>query len=107
MESAPPKDHDVHIAVKGFNSSSDYILVHKFVPMPQAMTILDAKAAVDKREKLEKLRALQMTKVKGKKEVILEAHEEQRTVHFATLTDVISKMRSWNRSEVQRGRAPR
>ena len=28
-----------------------------------------------------------MTKLKSKKEVILEAQEEQRTVYFATLTD--------------------
>ena len=27
---------------------SHYILVHKFIPMPQAMKIPDAKAAVDK-----------------------------------------------------------
>ena len=34
--------------------------------------------------KLEKLRAWQMTNVKSKSVVFLEAQKEQRTVHFAT-----------------------
>ena len=37
-----------HIAGKGENSSQHYNLVHKFIPMPQAMNIPAAKAAVDK-----------------------------------------------------------
>ena len=84
------KDLEDHIVEKeGFNSLSHFILVRKFVLMPQAMKILDAKAAVDKEwEKLEKLPAWQMTKVKSKKEVILETQTEQRTVHFATLMDI-------------------
>ena len=40
--------HDDHIAGKGMNSLSNYNLVHKFIPLPQAMEIPDAKAAVDK-----------------------------------------------------------
>ena len=43
-----PKDHEDRIAGKGSNSSSHYNLVHKFIPMLQAMKIPDAKAAVDK-----------------------------------------------------------
>ena len=51
------KDHEDHIAGKGTNSLSHYNLVHEFIPMPQAMKILDAKAAVEKeKEKLEKYR---------------------------------------------------
>ena len=58
LESTPPKDHEDHIAEKGFNSLSHCNLVHKFAPMPQAMNIPDAKAAVDKEwEKLEKFPA--------------------------------------------------
>ena len=53
------------------------------------MKIPDAKAAVDKEwEKLEKLPAWQMTKVKSKSEVILEAQYEQRAVLFGTLMDI-------------------
>ena len=57
--------------------------MHKFVPMPQAMKIPDAKAAGDKEwEKVDKLPA------RAKKEVILEAQRENKKVHFATLMDI-------------------
>ena len=60
------KDHEECIAGKGFNSLGHHNLVHKFMPMHQAMHILDAEAAVDKeREKLEKLPAWQVTKVRN------------------------------------------
>ena len=89
LERTPLKDHEDHIAEKGFNSLSHHNLVHKFILVHQAMKSLDAKAAVDKEwEKLEKLPAWQMTKVKNKREVILEAQKEQRTVHFATPMDI-------------------
>ena len=42
------KYHEDNIAGKGDNSLQHYNLVHKFIPMPQAMTISAAKAAVDK-----------------------------------------------------------
>ena len=47
-------------------------------------------AAVDKKwERLKKMPAWEMTKVKGKREVILEARKrEQSTVHFATVVDI-------------------
>ena len=47
-EGTPSKDHEDHIAEKGFNSLSHYNLVHKFLPNLQAMKIPDAKAAVAK-----------------------------------------------------------
>ena len=43
-----PHHHEVHIAGEGENSLQHYKLVHKFIPMPQAMKIPAAKAAVDK-----------------------------------------------------------
>ena len=50
---------------KGENSLQHYNLVRKFIPMPQAMRIPAAKAAVDKEwEKLEKISARNLTKVK-------------------------------------------
>ena len=53
-----PNHHEDHIAGKGDNSLQHYNLVHKFIPMPQAMKIPAAKAAVDKEwEKLEKILA--------------------------------------------------
>ena len=48
IESATKRIHEEHIAAKGQNSVLHFKLVHKFIPMPQAMKIPDAKAAVDK-----------------------------------------------------------
>ena len=60
-----------------------------FILMPQAMTIAAAKAAVDKEwEKLEKISAWNLTKVRSKKEVIDEARTSGAKVHFASLMDI-------------------
>ena len=48
LESTLPKDHENHIAERGFNSISQFNLVHKFVLMPQAMKLPDVKAAVER-----------------------------------------------------------
>ena len=81
------------LLLKGFNSLSHYNLVHKPIPIIHALKIPDAKAAVDKKwDKLEKLVAWQMKKVKSKKkEVIEKARKEGRTVHFASLLDISLK----------------
>ena len=53
------------------------------------MKIPAAKAAVDKEwEKLEKISAWNLTKVKSKKQVIEEARTSGATVHFASLMDI-------------------
>ena len=84
-----PKYHEDHIAGKGENSLQHYNLVHKFIPMPQAMKIPAAKAAVDKEcEKLETISAWNLTKDRSKKEVIDEARTSGTTVHFASLMDI-------------------
>ena len=58
MGNSIPSNHEDHIAGKGENSSQHYNLVHNYIPMPQAMKIPAAKAAVDKEwEKLEKISA--------------------------------------------------
>ena len=87
MGNSEPHNHEDHIAGKGENSLQHYNLVHKFIPMPQAMKIPAAKAAVDKEwEKLEKISAWNLTKVKkSKKEVIDEAKTAGAAVHFASL----------------------
>ena len=57
--------------------------------MPQAMKIPAAKAAVDKEwEKLEKIPAWDLTKVRGNSEVIDEARTKGAKVHCATLMDI-------------------
>ena len=84
-----PHHHQDHIAGKGENSLQHYNFVHKFILMPQAMKIPAAKSAVDKEwEKLEKISAWNLTKVRSKKEVIDEARMSGATVHFASLMDI-------------------
>ena len=88
MGNSESPNHEDHIAGKGENSLQHYNLVHKFIPMPQAMKIPAAKAAVDKEwEKMENISAWNLTKVKSKKEVIDEARTSGATVHFASLMD--------------------
>ena len=86
MGESLPNHHENHIAGKGDISLQHYNLVHKFIPMPQAMKIPAAKAAVDKEwEILEKISAWNLTKVRSKKEVIDEARTTGAKVHFASL----------------------
>ena len=42
MEGSPDKNHEDHIAGKGINSLNHYNLVHKFIPMLEAMKIPEA-----------------------------------------------------------------
>ena len=89
MGNSIPHHHEDHIAGKGDKSLQHYNLVHKFILMPQAMKIPAAEAAVDKEwEKLEKISAWNLTKVRSKKEVIDEARTNGAKVHFASLMDI-------------------
>ena len=79
------KPHQYHLTAKGMNSMTHYSLVRKFIPMPQALKIPDAKGAVEKElEKLKKISAWQLTKVRNKKEVIEGARNKGRKVHLAS-----------------------
>ena len=79
MDSSLPTKHEDRKAGKGFTSMTHYSLVHKFIPMPQAMTNPDATAAVDKEwKRFETIPAWQLEKVERKKEVILEARRTKR-----------------------------
>ena len=89
MGESLPTHHEDHIAGKEDNSLQHYNLVHKFIPMPLAMKIPAAIAAVDEEwEKLEKISAWNLTKVRSKKEVIDEARTKGAKVHFASLMDI-------------------
>ena len=69
MGNSIPHDHEDHLAGNGENSLQHYHLVHKLIPMPQAVKIPAAKAAVDKEwEKFEKISAWNL-KVKSKKQL--------------------------------------
>ena len=52
MEKSQPNYHEDHVAGKGDNSLQHFNLVHKFNPMPQALRILAAKAAVERNGKI-------------------------------------------------------
>ena len=67
MERSQSKNHEDHIAGKGMNSLSHFNIVHNFIPVLEAMKIPDAKAAVEKEWKMEKIPTWQLTKVKNKK----------------------------------------
>ena len=45
MGNSIPHHHQDHIAGKGENSLQHYNLVHKFIPMPQAMKIPGSKSS--------------------------------------------------------------
>ena len=76
------------IAGNDFTSMTRYSLVHKFIPLPQAIKIPGSKAAMDNEwKKLRTSPAWQLEKVKSKKEVILEAQRDKKKVHFASLMD--------------------
>ena len=70
-------------------SMTQYKSVHKFVLLPQAKNIPDAKLAVDKEwKKLETSPVWQLDKVRSKKEGSLAAQRDKKNVHFATLMDI-------------------
>ena len=81
MGESLPHHHEEHIAGKGNNSLQHYNLVHIFIPVPQAKKIQEW-------EKLEKISAWNLTKVRSKKEVIDEARTTREKVHFASLMDI-------------------
>ena len=56
LERFPCWYHEDHVAAKGINSLSHCNFVHEFIPMPQALKIPDAKAAVEKWENCRKYR---------------------------------------------------
>ena len=84
MEEILPKYYENNIAGKRDNSLQHYNLVHTFIPRPQAMKIPAAKEW----EKLEKIPAWDITKVRSKSEVIDEARTKGAKVHFASLMDI-------------------
>ena len=90
MEESLPKYHEDHTAGEGGNSLQHDNMVHKFIPMPQALKKNPAaKAAVVKEwEELEKVPAWKKAKVRNKFDVIDEAREEGKKVHFASLMDL-------------------
>ena len=104
MGNSIPHHHEDHIAGKGDNSSQHYNLVHKFIPMPQAVKIIAANAAVDKEwAKLEKISARNLTKVKSKKQVIDEVRTAGATVCHLKNAELEAKHQTYIGRVVLRG----
>ena len=61
------KNHEDHIAGKVFNSLSHHNLVHKFIPMPQAMKIPDAKSRCCQRKSSQNCQQCKGRKLGAKK----------------------------------------
>ena len=108
-ESVQSKIQDDHIAGKWFTSMSHYNLVHKFIPMPQAMKIPDAKAAVDKEWiKHETIPAWPLDKVKSKEEACPGGTERQKESPLCFIDGLTSPQKCGVISAVQRkSRAPK
>ena len=88
MGESLPNHHEDFFAGKGDNSLQHCNLVHKFIPMPQALKFLQQKQQVDKEwAKLEKISAWNLTEIRSKKEVVGEARTKCVKVHFASLMD--------------------
>ena len=85
MEESPPKYHEDHIAVK--EAALQFgTQIYSYASSNEEPA---AKAAVDKEwEKLDKIPAWDLTKVRSKKQVIDEARTKGRKVHFASLMDI-------------------
>ena len=88
MGNSTPSNHEDHIAGKGENSLQHYNLVHKFIPVPQALKIPAAKAAVDKETGNGENFGVEPDEIRSKKEVMDEARREGRKVNFASLMDL-------------------
>ena len=89
MGESLPNHHEDHIAKKGENSLQHYNLVHKFYSYASSYENSCSKSSGGQgMEKLEKISAWNLTKVRSKKEVIEEARTAGATVHFTSLMDV-------------------
>ena len=87
---------------------SQYNVVHKFIPMPQAMKIPDGKPAVDKEwKKLATIPAWNLEQVKSKRRLFWELKETQRKSSLlrgwnSVISDVHEKVNEWETSATLR-----
>ena len=86
-----PRPHDEHVAPKGASSEEWFGLVHTPIDIPKALTIPEARAALEKEwAKLvnPKRPAWDVTRVRPKAEVIAESERTGKPVHFGSLRDL-------------------
>ena len=91
--------HEDHIAGKGDNSLPHYNMAHKFIPMPQAMKIPAAKAAVDKEwEKFEKYSGVGQKSETNQRWSMKQGRRAQKFILPHWWTSVIWRMPNWRQS---------
>ena len=88
MEESLPNYHEDHIAGKGDNSLQHFTLVHQFSYASSHEDSRSKSSSGKELEKLEKIPAWDLTKVRSKSEVSDEARTKGAKVHFASLTDI-------------------
>ena len=95
----------LHVADGSHVSMSYYDMVHKPIPIPKAMKILDAKAALDKEwEDLQELPAGDKSKITSKKEMIRRAQLGSQKVHYAASMDLCHLQNSEFENQMYNGR---
>ena len=78
-----------HVSPKGYISDEFFNLVHTHVPIPRALKMSDAKAALEKEwKKLEDRKAWDVTKVRPRAEVEAESKASGIPAHFGSLMDL-------------------
>ena len=81
--------HREHFAPRGDVSSEWFACVHTPLPIPKALQIPDAKAALEKEwTKLENKKAWDISTVQPRAKVIRDAKASGRSVHFGSLMDL-------------------
>ena len=100
MGSSVPNHHEDHIAGKGENSLQHFILVHKFIPIPQSYENSCSKSSGGQgMGKSGEKFGVESDKDRSKKQVIDEARTTGAKNHFASLMDMyIWKMLNWRQS---------
>ena len=84
VESSLPTKHKDHIAGKVFTSVTHYNLVHKFIPMPQAMRILGAIAQWTRNGKSSRQSQHGNWSWSRARRRLFSKHKRVKKVHFAT-----------------------
>ena len=101
MRESVPNYHEDQNEGKRQNSLQHYNLVHKFTPVPQAMKITAARAAVDKEwDKLETILAWNLTEVRSEKELIDETRTSGAKSSFCIIDGHMSseKVLNWRQN---------
>jgi hypothetical protein len=97
------RKHQDHIAEAGFASDAWFAMVHTPIPMKKALTIPDAKKAVNKEwKKLEELPAWDLTTVQPRAKVSAKAKREGKKIHFGSLMDMCHQKHSEQAESMRR-----